>query len=182
MSDLKKAQLAEAKLDAQVAEAGLHITDYQPPTVPFFSFIPGNEISGVLDGTHSLTLVHNMLDRQHDLNFTIEGGHNFNLTLAGFEPLMHGSATPPEWQLGFSNGVPHDLLQLTFDTSTGVTNLAQAAADQHVEQHGNDIVLHIDTPSAHGTITFQNIADLVPAGQTEFFSWIDHVGNATQVV
>src|SRR5262249_32637911 len=116
-------------------------------------------------------------------NFTIEGGHNFDLTITGFNPLFHSeSFTPASWQLGLFNGTPHDVLNLTFDSSSGITSLAHAAAHESVEQIGQDVLLHIDTSSVQGTITFHNLANLVPDGQTEFFSWVNHVGAATQVV
>jgi hypothetical protein len=170
MSDLKKAELALAKLDAQVAQAGLQIV-----SGPNHS----HDISGLLDGTHTLTATQSLVNGKDTFDFSILAGHNFNLTIAGFNPLFWSGSPPSQSQL-IADPV-HDLLALRFDPSTGVTNQAQALADESVQQVAHDVVLSIHTAAASGTITFQGLADLVPPNETEHFSWLNiipptHVG------
>jgi hypothetical protein len=172
MGDNKHAFLAFEK---QIAEDGFH--DVLGPN-------GSHTITGVLGGTDFLNMTHltngvqNPYLGKDTMNFTIEGGHDFHLTLEGFNPLLWNGTPPTQSQLLTSF---HDLLELTFDPSTGVTSQQGANAAEHISQVGHDIVLTIHTGDVDGTITFQGLADLIPPGQTENFSWLniippEHVG------
>ena len=165
MSDLKKAQLAMAKLDAQVAEAGLHITD--GPNQALGLDANEHEVWGTLDGTHRLSASHNMLNHTDVFDFTLSGGHDFNFTISGFQPQTFNGAGQPGW-----DGI-HDLLEFDWDPSTGVTSLAQAQAAEHAQlaANGHDIVFSINAPHVHGTITFAGLADHFQTQSGDHWGW-----------
>lgn len=129
MSDQKKAELALDKLDAQVAQAGLLITN--GPNHALGLDANDHEIWGTLEGTHQLTTTHSMLNQTDVFDFTLMGGHDFNLTIQGFQPQTYNGTGHPNW-----DGI-HDLLEFNWDPSTGVTSLAQAQATEHVQLAAN---------------------------------------------
>jgi hypothetical protein len=162
MSDAKKAAIAEAKFEAQVAQAGLNIVEGTNHS---------HTVWGELDGTHRLVATHSALNGKDTFDFTVEGGHDFNLTIAAFNPLFW-NAIPPTQSLLLTDPI-HDLLELRFDASTGVTNQTQAFAAERVQTIGHDVVFSIHTATVNGTITFEGLADHVPANETANFSWIN---------
>jgi hypothetical protein len=165
MSDLKKAQLAMAKLHAQVDEAGLHMFD--GPNQALGLDANDHEISGTLNGTHSLSTPHSMLNHTDILDFTLSGGHDFNFTILGFQPQTFNGAGQPNW-----DGV-HDLLEFNWDPSTGVTTLAQAQAAEHAQlaANGHDVVFTVNAPDVHGTITFVGLADYFLTQNGDHWGW-----------
>jgi hypothetical protein len=180
MSDAKKAALAFAKLEAQVESHGLQMTD--GTTGPH-----SHVISGGLDGTYTLDAFHGpqyaQQNGQDTFDLTINGGHNFNLTIQNFNPALWLGGTPSGGQLfGDTYQNHHDLLALKFDPSSGITNFTQAAAAETYEVVNHDLVLHIDAPNVHGEITLVGLADLVPPGHTDHFAWVNEIGSQHQVV
>ena len=160
MSDAKKAALELAKMDAQAEEAGLNVADNG-----------GNRhtIEGVLDGTHTLTTAHSMLNTTDFFDFHIVGGHDFNMTISGFNPLWTtGAPTTAQLQAD----PVHDLLTFDWDPSSGVTNGTQAhnAVTSHVVSH--DVVLDIHTATVDGSITFRGLVDLEPHNG-DSFGWLN---------
>jgi hypothetical protein len=175
MSDAKKAELAFARLEAQVEQHGLQMSPGE--TGP-----NSRVISGGLDGTYNLNVVHGPQNGQDTLDFTINGGHNFNLTIQNFNPALWIGGTPSAGQLFGATFENHrDLLELKFDPSSGVTNFTQAAAAETYKQVGDDLVLHIDTSTVHGTITFQGLGDHVPPGHIDDFAWVNQIGPQYEV-
>ena len=163
MSDLKKAAIGLAKLDAQVDQAGLHITDGRNQA--FGLGVDDHVISGMLDGTHTLSATHSILNVTDAFDFTISSGHDFNLTIQGFHPQTYSAGQQPNW-----DGI-HDLLFLNWDPSTGVTTFAQAQADEHVHVVGHDVVFNIDAQNVHGSITFTGLADYLSTQSGDTWGW-----------
>jgi len=188
MGDFKHAYLALAK---QVAIDGLQMyDDGGPGTRTFFSGAEGQLITGTLNGTQTLNLDH-IVDGVQDpylgadtLDFTVKGGHNFNMTIHDYNPLFfvapptNGNATQ------ITSDPTHDFLQLEWDPSSGVTSPAQAAAAEsfHMANNNHDLVMDINTTAVHGSITFAGLGDLVPAGHTDYIGVINHVGYTSTVV
>jgi hypothetical protein len=188
MSDNKYAFLALAK---QVAIDGLQMyDDGGPGTRTFFSGAEGHLISGDLNGTQTLSLNHivdgvqNPLLGADTLDFTVKGGHNFNMTIHDYNPLLF-VAPPNNGNLTQITDDPtHDFLQIEWDPSSGVSTFGQAAAAEtfHMANNNHDLVMNINTPTVHGSITFQGLGDLVPAGHTDFIGVINSINHVSQAV
>lgn len=160
MSDSKKAALHLAKLEAQVEEAGMNISDRGGHR---------HEIEGTLDGAHTINAHHDMLNTTDFFDFHIVGGHDFNLTVSGFNPQWSNTALT-NGQL--QSDPVHDLLKLDWDRSSGVTDHAQELAALTTHVQGHDVVLDIHTSTVDGTITFKGLADLASPG-ADHFGWVD---------
>jgi hypothetical protein len=179
MGDVKKAELAFAKLEAQAESHGLQVTNGN--TGPH-----SHVISGGLDGTFTLNAFHGpqaaQQNGQDTFDFNINGGHNFNLTIQNFNPALWVGGIPSVGQIfGDTFENHHDLLVLKFDPSSGVTNPAQIAAAETYSVHGHDLVLNIDAPNVHGQITLAGLIDDVPPGHTDDFVWLNQIGPQYEV-
>jgi hypothetical protein len=184
MSDLKMAELKLAKLEAQVADAGLHFIDAQ--WIDFYnggwhgSGLDDHEIYGTLDGTHRLDLGHSMLNDTDVLNFSIVGGENFSFTISGFHPQTFNGTVAPAWDRS------HDTLEFDWHDA-GVKTFAQANAAVHDQEITNadgihhDMLLTIDTPNVHGTITFPGLGDYLEAQPGDHWSWHNEIFNTIAV-
>jgi hypothetical protein len=178
MSEFNKAEL---KLAKEVAQDGLQIT-HDPlhgNLIDQFLDHDVHTISGDLNGTQFLNLQHHSDSGAHllghdTLDFTILGGHNFNMTIQDFNPAVWNS-DPTDGQLhGDAVFNWHDLLQLTYDPSSGVTSSAQLDDVELLQRVGHDFVLSINAADVRGTITFLGLADKIPGTDAAHFSWIDH--------
>ena len=105
----------------------------------------------------------------HDVfDLLIEGGHNFNVTITDFHPIIWTGNTAPTAQQAFADPI-HDALRLTFDTSTGVTTDAEADAafvktnGVPFQISGHDVVFTVHTGNVDGTIRLQGAADQIDA-------------------
>jgi len=179
MSDAKKAELALAKLDA---EAETHRLSVVEGTTGQHSHV----ISGDLDGNFTLNLFHGpqaaQQNGQDTLDLTVNGGHNFNLTLQNFNPALWVGGIPSVGQIfGDTYENHHDLLILKFDPSSGVTNAAQIANAETYSVHGSNLEVDINTPTVHGSITFQGLINDVPPGHTDDFVWLNQIGPQYEV-
>jgi len=187
MGDFKKAYLGLAQ---QVASDGLHMTvDDGPQSRTFFSGAEGHTITGDLNGTQTLTLDHTVNGQQNPylgadtLDLTVKGGHNFNMTIHGFNPLLFVAPPNDGNHDQITTDPTHDYLQLEWDPSSGVTTFTQAAGAEsfHMANNNHDLVMNINTASVHGTITFQGLGDLVPAGHTDYIGVINSIDHVSHV-
>jgi hypothetical protein len=138
-----------------------------------------DQIWGLLDGTdvvsggdHKDVNGNNIWGKDY-FNFDLVGGHNFNLTITDFHPqIWTGNRAPTEAQ-AMADPL-HDVLQLTFEQSTGVMTDAQADAafvltnGDPFKIVGHDVVLTIHTSQIDGTITLSGAADLLTDSNHHF--------------
>jgi hypothetical protein len=138
----------------------------------------GNDrIWGQLDGTDVVSggdhkdIYGNDVWGKDTFNFDIVGGHNFNLTITDFHPQIWTGSTAPTVSQAVADPI-HDVLELWFEPSTGVTTDAQADAafvltnGNPYQFVGHDIVLTVHTPYVDGSITLKGAADLVDSTHT----------------
>jgi len=108
----------------------------------------------------------------------VEGGHNFNVTITDFHPIIWTSGNPAPTDLQAIADPIHDVLRLTFDPSTGVTTDSQADAafvrtnGLPFQISGHDVVFTVHTANVDGTIRLQGAADQIDA--THNFTIYDH--------
>jgi Ca2+-binding RTX toxin-like protein len=114
-------------------------------------------------------------------HFQVEvGNHNFNMTITDFQPLLWHDTPPTDAQM--LADTLHELLQVTFDASSGITTQQQANNAFQIDTGGHDVVVHVNAPDAQGTITLTGLGDTLHAaqettdvGHTVGFSFIDQV-------
>jgi hypothetical protein len=134
------------------------------------------EIYGTLDGTHRLDLGHSVHNDTDFLHFNIVGGENFNFTISGFEPQEFNGTVVPAWDRS------HDYLEFDW-RNAGVSTFAEASAAVHDQEIMNadgihhDMLLTIDTPNVHGTITFLGLGDYLRAQPGDNWFWNNEIHN-----
>src|SRR5262245_21737731 len=120
----------------------------------------------VISGGDHLDAYGNQVWGKDFFYFEIDGGHNFNLTITDFHPQTRtpGTAEPTLAQ-AMADPI-HDVLELKFAPSSGVSTDAQADAafvltnGSPFQIVGHDMVLTVHTDYVDGTITLEDAADL----------------------
>jgi len=167
MSDYKYSQLQFAKLSAEVKQDGMSMTDGPNHSHTIFGPVEGTES---LDANHGIGVGLDAFNGRDFFDFTAYGGHNFNLTISGFNPVLGTTGNLPTSPGQALTDPSHDVFLLTFDPSTGITSDAQAAAafvpwpDGHFgDIIGHDVVYKVHTANLDGQITFAGAGDLLAA-------------------
>ena len=139
-----------------------------------------DNLTGLLSGT---TIATGGADRDQ-FNFHV-GAHNFNLTVTDFQPLFYnGNTQTAPSEAAASADMNHEFFHLLFDYDSG----AHTAQEVHDAMHFSGYVDHADgttdavwtvnTPNAHGTITFQSVLNSTNLSTDVFSIYFDPASNA----
>jgi len=129
-----------------------------------------DRIVGTLGGTDVITGG----SGKDEFNFDVRDS-DFNVTITDFNPLVTLFLPPSESQV--LQDPTHDVLNLSFLQSSGITTDDQADDALAFAISGHDVIVTVDAPNAHGTITLQGAADLVP-DDNHIFTIVDHAVHA----
>jgi Ca2+-binding RTX toxin-like protein len=120
-----------------------------------------DKLTGMLSGT---TVATGGADRDQ-FDFHV-GANDFNLTVTDLQPLFYnGNTQTAPSQATARADMNHEFFHLTFDYESGAHTAQEVHDAMHFSGYADhadgttDAIWSVETPYAHGTITFQNVLD-----------------------